>query len=95
MSYVRGSSGYLLVVDSTRPQTVERGMDIVRQIKAEMDPLPAMVLLNKIDLVDQYQLTDDLLKPIHDMNCPVFRSSAKTGEGVEEAFLELAKRLHN
>jgi small GTP-binding protein len=93
MSYVRGSAGYLLVVDSTRAQTVERGMDIVRQISGELGPLPALVMLNKVDLVDQFQLTDDVLKPVHAMNCPVFRSSAKSGEGVEESFLELATRL--
>ena len=30
MSYVRGSAGYLLVIDSTRAQSVDRGMEIVR-----------------------------------------------------------------
>jgi len=93
MSYVKGAAGYLLVLDSTRAQTVERGMDIVRQINEELGALPAVVLLNKIDLVDQFQLTDDILKPVFAMNCPVIRSSAKTGEGVEESFLELAKHL--
>lgn len=92
-SYVKGSAGYLLVVDSTRAATVERGMDIVRQIKSELGDLPAVVLLNKVDLVDRYELTDEVLEPIRAMNCPVIRSSAKTGEGVEKSFLELANRL--
>ncbi len=91
MSYVRGSSGYLLVIDGTRPETLDRALDIVEQIEQTLGKLPAMVVLNKCDLTDQWQLDDAQLKKLAPLNCPVINGSAKTGEGVEEAFLEIAR----
>ncbi len=90
MSFVRGASGYLLVVDGTRADTFERGLELVEQVNAEVGHLPFVVALNKADLVEAWQLEDDELARLAGYQCPVFRSSAKTGEGVEEAFHALA-----
>jgi small GTP-binding protein len=89
-SYVRGAAGYLLVVDGTRPETLEVGLDLVEQRRNELGSLPALLVLNKVDLVDAWRLDEGAIGPVHGWTSPVLRASAKTGEGVEEAFLTLA-----
>jgi len=91
MSFVRGSSGYLLVVDGTRAESLDRGLELVEQVEAELGRLPYVVALNKADLVDAWQLDAARLARLDCLGRPVLRSSAKTGEGVEEAFRALAE----
>lgn len=90
-SYIRGAAGYLLVVDGTRPDTLERGLDIVEQVEGEIGRLPFVLVLNKIDLVEDWRLREEDLRAVHVRGCPILRASAKTGAGVEEAFLRLAE----
>jgi hypothetical protein len=92
-SYIRGAAGYLLVVDGTCPDTVERGLDIIAQVEAEVSRLPFVFVLNKIDLVEDWRLQEADLGPFRARGFPIFRCSARTGAGVEEAFLDLAKSL--
>jgi small GTP-binding protein len=92
-SFIRGSAGYLLVIDGTRPETVDRGFDLVGQVAAEIGPLPLVIALNKADLVDQWQLEDSQLERLEALGSPMLRSSAKTGDGVEEAFIRLTEQI--
>ena len=91
-SYIRGAAGYLLVADGTRPDTLERGLDIVAQVDGEIAQLPFVLVLNKADLVDEWRIQDADIAAAR-LSCPILRTSAKTGTGVEEAFLELARLL--
>lgn len=93
MSYVRGSAGYLLVVDGTRKETLERALEIVQQVEAEFGRIPFVAVLNKEDLTDSWCLDDTILKKLSPFNCSIIKSSAKTGKGVEEAFVELARQI--
>lgn len=93
MSYVRGSEGYLLVIDGTRPETLDRALDVVEEIEDKLGGLPLVAVLNKCDLADQWRLDDGQLEKLAPLQCPLIESSAKTGQGVEEAFLALAKRI--
>jgi small GTP-binding protein len=90
-SYIRGAAGYLLVVDGTRPETLERGLEIVAQVDGEIDRLPFVLVLNKIDLAEDWRLQEAHLGAVQARGCPILRTSAKTGAGVEEAFLRLAQ----
>jgi small GTP-binding protein len=92
-SYIRGAAGYLLVIDGTRPASLQAALDIVAQIDRDLGPLPAVAVLNKCDLADAWCLSLDELAPIDALSTAVVRTSAKTGEGVEDAFLALAARL--
>src|SRR5271170_3452715 len=47
MSYLRGMSGYLLVVDGTRRQTFEDALDVNRRVTEEMGDIPLILVLNK------------------------------------------------
>ena len=93
-SYVRGAAGFLLVVDGTRPETLTAAADIARQVLRDLGDLPFVLVFNKADLADQWQMTDDDAtggfgsEPVY-----VVKTSAKTGEGVDEAFLQLAAAL--
>jgi small GTP-binding protein len=89
-SYIRGAAGYLLVVDGTRPETLESGLDIVEQVEREIGRLPFVFVLNKIDLIDDWRIQEADLGAAQARGWPILRTSAQTGAGVEEAFLRLA-----
>lgn len=93
LSFVRGSSGVFLVVDGTRPDTLDRALELEHRVRAELGRLPLVVALNKADLTDAWQLDPTRLARLDPLGCPVLRSSAKTGEGVEESFRALAEQL--
>ena len=93
MSYLRGSAGYVLVADGTRPATLETALSLRRRVEAECGPLPFALLLNKYDLRDQWAVSDGDLEALRGSGCRVRSSSARTGEGVEDAFTDLAARV--
>ncbi len=92
-SFIRGSAGYLLVIDGTRVETLAGGLDLIAQVENDLGKIPFVVILNKTDLVDQWQLQAEHVQALMTLGCPVIRSSALNGEGVEEAFHTLAAQL--
>lgn len=92
-SYLRGASGYLLVVDSTRRSTLDTAVRLQRTAEETVGTVPFVLALNKCDLREEWSLTEDVLAALTDKRWQVIRTSAKTGEGVEEAFLALAERI--
>ena len=93
MSYLRGSAGYVLVADGTRPATLETALSLRRRVEADCGPLPFALLLNKNDLREQWAIPDGELEELRRSGCWVRSSSARTGEGVEDAFTDLAVRV--
>ena len=94
-SYVRGAAGFLLVVDGTRAETFTAAADIAAQIARDVGPLPYVLVFNKSDLADTWQVHETDLGQTLDTGLPAYivRSSAKTGEGVEDAFRRLAEAV--
>ena len=92
-SYLRGTAGYLLVVDVTRGETLEVAKSIQARVTSEVGSVPFLFLLNKADLKEDWDIPERSLEDLKDAGYAVLRTSAKTGEGVEEAFQELAKRV--
>ena len=88
--YLRGSSGYLLVADRTRPETLAASRSIQTRAQGELGPVPFLLLVNKSDL--DTRLEGSALEELRQQGWTVLPPSAKTGEGVEEAFAELARR---
>ena len=93
MSYMRGSAGYVLVADGTRTATLEVALALRKRVEAEYGPLPFALLINKNDLREQWTVTDDDLEKLRTDGWWVRTSSARTGEGVEDAFTDLATRV--
>jgi small GTP-binding protein len=93
LSYLRGAAGYVLVADGTRPATIEMALAIRKRVEAEYGALPFALLINKHDLQDQWTVSDQDLEDLRRDGWWVRPSSARTGEGVEEAFTALAQRV--
>jgi small GTP-binding protein len=93
MSYLQGASAYLLVADGTRKETLDVAASLQRAAEAEIGKVPFVLALNKVDLADQWQIDRDALEQAGQWGWKIVRTSAKTGEGVEEAFLILARAM--
>ena len=92
-SYLKGSAGFLIVADVTKPQTFEYALKQIRFIQT-LDTQPSMlVLLNKSDLEDQTQINDSHLVPLHEMSIDYKYTSAKLDLGVNESFEYIASRV--
>jgi small GTP-binding protein len=89
ISYLRGMSGYLLVADGTRRQTLEDALALANRVAETMEKIPAVLVLNKCDLAAQWEIEPDREAWLATDGWSVFRSSAKTGESVEQAFSQL------
>jgi small GTP-binding protein len=92
-SYLRGMAGYLLVVDGTRASTLETARDLQKKAVSVAGEAPFILLLNKVDLADQWEVNERALWKMADDGWRVVRTSAKTGEGVEHAFSALTKAM--
>ena len=90
--YIQGAAGYLLVIDGTRAQTLVRGQELATTVEQKIGGLPFVVAVNKSDLAWKMSLNEveRVMKPL---GGTVYPSSAKTGENVELAFLNLAQAL--
>ena len=93
MAYLRGASAYLLVADGTRCETVSVAKSIHERARAELGEVPFVLLLNKADLSTEWEIDGAVIEELASDYGSVFRTSAKTGEGVEEAFTMLAGAL--
>jgi hypothetical protein len=93
MSYVRGAAGYVLVADGTRQATLDIALSIRQRVEAEYGALPFVLLLNKSDLREQWQIAEQTLDGLPTKGCAARPSSARTGEGVEQAFRDLAAAI--
>ena len=92
-SYLRGASGYVLVVDGTRFETFATARDLQKMAKEVLGDCPFVLAVNKSDLGDAWQLDERALLQAADAGWPIVRTSAKTGAGVEEVFARLAKAM--
>jgi small GTP-binding protein len=93
MSYLRGMSGYLLVVDPTRRQTLEDGLALQARVTEAMGPIPWILVLNKCDRIAEWEIDLERIRSFEGSGQAVVRTSAKTGEGVERAFSRLAQAM--
>ena len=90
-SYLRGAHAVFFVADGTRRETYEHLFDLGRSTRAVTGDVPSIVALNKADLKDEWALTGSDSKRLLADGYQALNTSAKTGEGVEDAFRRLAK----
>lgn len=90
-----GTSGALMVSDVTRPETLEGLRDYwVPELKKVVGDVPIVFLANKVDLVDEAGFDLNELSQLAEQTKSVYLpTSAKTGENVENAFIEIGKAL--
>jgi small GTP-binding protein len=92
--YLLGAVGAILVCDLTRPESLAIINEYV-SVMHEVDGEAALVLAaNKADLEAERAVDDDTLAALaEELSMPWLSTSAKSGQGVEEAFELLAKGI--
>lgn len=93
MDYLRGAAGYLLVADGTRLATLETARMLRQRVADNVGEIPFVLIVNKNDLSAEWEIDDQVLADCHSTGWHVIKASAKTGEGVEEAFRLLAETI--
>lgn len=93
LEYLRGSAGYLVVADATRADTLAAAESLAARAEALVPGAPWLLVINKVDLVAEAVIPPARLAELQQRGWSVLRTSARTGQGVEETFGELARRL--
>jgi small GTP-binding protein len=93
LSMLRGASGYLLVIDGLRSKTLSAAVGIQERLEAAIGRLPFLLLVNKADQRANWEVLDADLSDLRQRGWTVLATSAKSGENVEEAFLQLAAEM--
>ncbi|MDH3645213.1 MAG: GTP-binding protein [Gammaproteobacteria bacterium] len=92
-SYLRGASGYLVVADGSRTHTLDVADRLVAEARERYGHVPQVYLLNKSDLEDEWEISDERRAKLQSSGEDVFITSAKTGRNVDEAMHALAEML--
>lgn len=89
-SYLLGTSGFIYVIDPTRPQTYERFNEEKEFIVSNYPTAQLVTVANKIDVIE----IDDFKIELETRGIEIdFFASAKTGNEVEKVFLNLASKM--
>ncbi|MHA1131420.1 MAG: Rab family GTPase [Candidatus Helarchaeota archaeon] len=91
--YYYGANAGIMVFDCTRPETyyslIDQWAPQFQQVVG--DPIPCIILCNKVDLTGERKVTNTMCDEISQrLGYPVFLTSAKTGNSVNEAFEQIA-----
>jgi small GTP-binding protein len=93
-AYFSGARGILAVFDRTRRSTLNELPAWITGVRETVGQIPVVALSNKDDLKDRSEARDDeVSKILEPLDVTLMRTSAKTGENVERAFLELARTI--
>lgn len=95
-SYYRGAAGALMVYDITRRSTYNHLSSWLTDTRNLTNPSTVIFLIgNKSDLESTREVTYEEAKYFADENGLMFlEASAMTGQNVEEAFLETARKIY-
>ncbi|MFW9969224.1 MAG: Rab family GTPase [Candidatus Odinarchaeota archaeon] len=92
--YLEGANGALLVYDMTNRKSFEKLSEWTESFRGARGNAPIMLIGNKSDLKKQILITEnDSQKYAKANDMPLIITSAKTGQNVEEAFINLTKRI--
>ncbi|MHB8085698.1 MAG: Rab family GTPase [Dehalococcoidia bacterium] len=92
-SYLRGASGYLLVVDKTRTSSLDFALKVYETERQVLGDIPCVLIFNKWDLTEKWDITENTVDELGHQGWDVIRTSAKTGMQVNDAFERLAKKM--
>lgn len=92
-AYLRGANGYLFVADGTRPSTLGSIDTLREQIAGQYGESPSVLLVNKRDLVADWEVSDARVTQLEDSYADVYLTSAKNGDEVDQAIHRLAGKI--
>jgi small GTP-binding protein len=91
LSYLRGAHGLFFVVDGTRGETLTVALKLrLEATKILTANVPSLFLINKVDLEPEWEITSKVLSSLEAKGIKLFKTSAKTGLNVENAFSALS-----
>ncbi len=89
-SYLLGTNGFIYVFDVTRPETYENLSEEMSFLDENYKGTPVSLVGNKSDLFTK-EFNESFFKDEHFKQC--FYTSAKTGNNVEEVFMNITKQM--
>lgn len=92
-AYLRGASGHIFVADGTRPATLGTVQKLGVRIDERYGRKPSVLLINKHDLSDAWDVTEQIIEELKTDFDALFLTSAKTGADVENALTRLAELI--
>ncbi|MHA2393040.1 MAG: Rab family GTPase [Promethearchaeota archaeon] len=96
-SFYEGTHGALVVFDLSRANTFQKMKDWLMDMRSIIeDRIPIVILGNKADLLPQVGEVinrDEPKRFAEEEESVYIETSAKTGENVEEAFVEITQRM--
>lgn len=92
-SYLVGAAGYFLVIDALRIESLKVMLQLKTMVKQTVGQIPFFVLINKSDMKDDIVVSIEQVVNLGFDESNIILTSAKTGQGVEEAFSRLANKI--
>lgn len=93
-SYLEKTAGALIVCDLTRVVTMDALGYYQKRLFEVVPNCPIVIVGNKADLTRQFEISrKQLTKKAAELGAPLVITSAKTGEGVENAFDILGQKI--
>ena len=97
-NYFRNAEGVVLAYDVTNSESFENLKFWINSIKSNLGEknifIPIIIIGNKIDMEDMRDITkEDASKFAKENNYKYFETSAKTGQGVDEAIRDLVNQV--
>ncbi len=93
LNYLRGANGIILVADGTRLPTLQDAVNLRQMAFDVVGQRPCLLLINKEDLRDQWAISRQDIAKLEESGTTVLTTSAKSGNNVEKAFLQLAQHM--
>jgi len=88
--YLRGAAVVLIVVDHSRPQSLQDALEIAQMTKAVKN-VPIVLVINKSDLTPAQEWNDLLNSETQLLFQAQYQTSAKENVGIEGMFIDVAK----
>ena len=90
VSFLKGISGFMLVVDITQPESAIVACELAERVKTFFGNVPYVLVYSKCDLPEHPE-TRAKAQVLHTEASSVFNTSSLDGSGVEDAFASLAR----
>lgn len=92
--YLNGSHAHILVADGTRALSLDTVIALKMSSELRHGKVPSVLLINKIDLKEEWQINDLDIVNLKKMGMDVVLTSAIDGSGIEEVIQLLLKKIN-
>jgi small GTP-binding protein len=92
-AHLKGASGYILVMDGLRRNTLEVANDLQGRVSGAVGDVPFVCVVNKADLRETWEVQQSDLDSLAARGWTVVETSAKTGAAVETVFQTLTDAM--